>query len=172
MRRCVFVTVLIAVHAWALPVQAAGAGTRVRITPHDGDRFIGNLVVVRADSLFLTTSTGAPASPLPLSAVRRIEESDGIHDNHRKGAWIGFAGGTAVILGVIAADWGADDSVGSAVLFSTIVGGIPGALIGMGAGKLIHTEHWSKLPLEQPLGSLHAPPPGPRASVGFVFARF
>lgn len=123
--------------------QPLAPGDRLRVSYSNGvsKRFVGNLVALRADTLFLKNHT------VPLaSSVTKIEVSQGSAGTALGLGFIGFLSG-AFIGGIIAdrivdcADLNCLDEAVS----GGIVGGLVGGILGAGMGIAHSRDRWEEL---------------------------
>jgi hypothetical protein len=141
--------------------QAPPSGTRVRLSvPCDPNGAIcvvaGAFVSSGEDSIRI--ASGQSTTGYGLSAVRRVEVSDGYRTHRALGAGIGFVAGAGITY-VVTSTGGStspcDRSANQDALSSTeclglaAVGGVAGAGLGFLIGGLFRSERWRNVPLEQ-----------------------
>ena len=126
--------------------QPLAPGDRLRVSYSNGvsKRFVGNLVALRADTLFLKNHT------VPLaSSVTKVEVSRGSAGTALGGlVGLGLGGFLtgAVIGGIIADADCADLDCVDETISRAFLGGFVGAIVGAGVGIANSGERWEELP--------------------------
>ena len=119
-------------------------GTRLRVTPVDGERFRAP-GFLRGDSL--TVERDGSTRVYRLDRIRRVEVRGGRDRVRGAVLWGAVLGGVALVFGGF--DY-ADDEIGAGEL----IGGVAGnALVGAALGALFPLSGWKPLPLPAPLSS-------------------
>jgi hypothetical protein len=124
-------------------------GVRVRISMHDSRPVLwhaGAVTVTGPDSV--TVGLDERMLVFPISSIQRIQVSQGLHDNAKRGALVGASLGAALVGGVVFVEafrcegW-CFVSPGEALVMGSLVGTIPGALVGLLVGSTVQTERWA-----------------------------
>jgi hypothetical protein len=161
------------------------AGARVRVSaPGEGYRgLIGTVSGYDGETIGITPDNQHTSVWVPLTSVKRLQESRGQKGNTRKGAFIGLVVGGALCAAVGAATYQecVDEPGGRWDCFmvpqstgeQAALGGLAGVIIGAGIGALIgassKTDRWEEVPLDR-LRVSFAPQRDGRFTLGFTFA--
>lgn len=153
MRRIIAVLALVVVaSASTLDAQdgasPADAAPRVRVWPADHtDPFLGTLQHYSTDSIALLTSEGTFV--LPRDSVIRVEVSEGVYSDARRGLKIGALVGGLAGFGLAYSIMTEFEEQGAEILpAGAAAGAIAGGLVGLGIGALSHSEHWHRATLD------------------------
>lgn len=151
----------IACLTFSASAQAPPPGTRVRLSvPCDpnGATCVVAGTFVKAGEDSIRIASGQSTIGYGLSAVHRVEASDGYRTHRALGAGIGFVVGAGITYFVTSTGGSTspcDRSANQDALSSTeclglaAVGGVAGAGLGFLIGGLFRSERWRSVPLEQ-----------------------
>ncbi len=157
-------TILVAILSF-VPLTSATAqepppvkvGDRVRVTaPYVRSRE-GTVQLLTTDSLVMRPGYGAWPVAIPLASVTRLEVSRGQKSRMGRGAGIGLLGGGLlgylISSGILARGCTGESflirSPEACIRVSTVGGAVVGTLLGLMIGRVITTDRWEEVPLDQ-----------------------
>ncbi len=153
--------------AAAQDVDTVRIGTRVKVTGMTFAPLVGEVHSLSPDTLFVASPDGM-VSPMPWSAVSRLQVSVGKRRNTRRGAVLGFtAAGIASVVVAIAGDASERDGATDWEAFLVLAGVscLPSAGIGALIGRVVWSERWREVSITGVRPSVVALPGG-RLGVG------
>ena len=120
-------------------------GPRLRVTaPTVAPKAVVGTLLESTEREIVLLESGSGRTPIPRTAITRLERSQGRHGHAIKGLIIGAVAGAVVLSAINAQDPETGET--QEYFLVALVGAGLGALPGAGVGALVKTERWAELP--------------------------